>query len=106
MSWLDFQRLIDQQNADITAWMAAIEANPNTPEDALKTALLEILQRRDLPALERLAALILDLVRNADSMLDALIELEEMALDASETVVVTGLDAPWDAPTAPAELPW
>ncbi len=106
MSWLDFQHLIDQQNADITAWMRAIEANPNTPEDALKLALLDLFQRRDMPALERLARLILDLVRNADSMLDALIELEEMQLDAGDLVMVTGLDDLLDAPSAPAELPW
>jgi len=100
MSWQDFYTLINQQNTDITAWMAAIDANPNTPEDALKVAVLQMIQREDGEMLEKLAQVVIDLVRNADGMLDTLIELKnDLALDfepgpAYEPVVVVGLDDP------------
>jgi len=44
MSLRDFQRLINDRNTDVTAWVAAIRANPNTPEDAFKMALLDMIQ--------------------------------------------------------------
>ncbi len=54
MSWRDFQRLIAQCNTDMTAWMSMIKANPNTPEDALKVALMNMIQREDGAMLEKL----------------------------------------------------
>ncbi len=95
MSWRDFQRLINDRNTDVTAWMAAIRANPNTPEDALKVALLDMIQREDGTMLEKLTQVIIGMVRNADAMLDALMERDgfPVALDR-EPVVVIGMDDP------------
>ena len=95
MSWQDFNRLIDQRNTDVTAWMAAIQANPNTPEDALKVALLDMIQREDGAMLEKLTEVVIGMVRNADAMLDALMERDgfPVAMDA-EPVVVIGEDDP------------
>ena len=104
MSWNDFKRLIDEQNSEITAWMHAIEANPNTPEDALKLALLHAIQQQDMAALDKFATLVLYLVRNADSLLDALIDLETAEIDNLDAVVVSGMDD-W-METAATELPW
>jgi len=94
MSWQDFNRLIEEQNTDITAWMAAIGANPNTPEDALKVALLNMIQREDGEMLEKLTDVIIALVRNADALLDALPEQNIAAATGGEPVVVIGLDDP------------
>ena len=95
MSWQDFNRLIDERNTDITAWMTAIRANPNTPEDALKVALLNMIQREDGEMLEKLTEVVIALVRNADALLDALMERDgfPVAID-SEPVMVIGLDDP------------
>jgi len=95
MSWQDFYTLINQQNTDITAWMAAIEANPNTAEDALKDALLEIVQGEDMPMLDKFTALFVGLVRNADALLDAIMEQGGFPVDlTAEPVVVIGQDDP------------
>ena len=96
MSWQDFNRLIEEQNTDITAWMAAIGANPNTPEDALKVALLNMIQREDGEMLEKLTDVIIALVRNADALLDALMERDgfPVAVEKAEPVMVIGLDDP------------
>ena len=95
MSWQDFHRLIDEQNTDVTAWMSAIQATPNTPEDALKVALLQMIQREDGAMLEKLTKVVIGMVRNADALLDALMERDgfPVAVD-SEPVVVMGLDDP------------
>ena len=95
MSWRDFQRLINDRNTDVTAWMTAIRANPNTPEDALKVFLLDMIQREDGEMLEKLTEVVIGMVRNADAMLDALMEQEGLpvALDM-EPVVVIGMDDP------------
>jgi len=116
MSWQDFNRLIDERNTDITAWMQAIRANPNTPEDALKVALLNMIQREDGEMLEKLTMVAIALVRNADALLDALMEKEgfPVALD-NEPVVVIGEDdprenfrvtIPEDAFSGPVTPPW
>ena len=97
MSWQDFHRLIDQQNSDITAWMQAIEANSNTPEDALKAALLDIIHRQDMAMLEDFTGLVIALVRNADGLLDVVIGAQDAIYEfdgAIEPVVVMGLDSP------------
>ncbi len=96
MSWQDFNRLIDERNTDITAWMTAIRANPNTPEDALKVALLNMIQREDGEMLENLTAVVIALVRNADALLDALMERDgfPVAMDEAEPVEVMGMDDP------------
>ncbi len=116
MSWQDFNRLIDERNTDITAWMTAIRANPNTPEDALKVALLNMIQREDGEMLEKLTEVVIALVRNADALLDALMERDgfPVAID-SEPVVVIGTDdpradfravIPEDDFSGPVTLPW
>ncbi len=103
MSWRDFQRLIDAQNTDITAWMAAIDANPNTPEDALQEALLQLLIDQNITNLTKFSAAIIALVRNANSLLDAAIEWRDD--DAGDRVIVTGLDGPdEDFSAAPRDL--
>jgi hypothetical protein len=95
MSWQDFYTLIKQQNTDVTAWMAAIEANPNTAENALKDALLEIVQGEDMPMLDKFTALFVGLVRNADALLDAIMEQGGFPVDlTAEPVVVIGQDDP------------
>lgn len=96
MSWQDFNRLIEEQNTDITAWMAAIGANPNTPEDALKGALMDIFQREDMAMLDKFTGLVIGLVRNADALLDALMERDgfPVAVEEAEPVMVIGLDDP------------
>ena len=93
MSWQDFHRLIDEQNTDITAWMAAIEANPNTPEDALKVALMDIFQQEDMAMLEKFTGLVTGLVRNADALLDAFME-QYLTVVGRDPVVVIGRDDP------------
>ena len=102
MSWRDFDWLIKSMNTDVTAWMDAIRANPNTPEDALKVALLEMIQREDGEMLERLTRVVIDIVRNADAMLTALMERDgfPVAVGAEPVVVVspTMTASPdWDA---------
>jgi len=97
MSWQDFHRLIAEQNSDITAWMQAVEANPNTPEDALKAALLDIIHRQDMAMLEKFTGLVIALVRNADGLLDVVIGAQGAIYefdDAIEPVVVMGMDGP------------
>ena len=94
MSWKDFYRLIDEQNTDIAAWMAAIKANPNTPRDALKVALLDILQKEDMAMLEKLTGVMVDLIRNADGLLDTILEQDGFPVSLGEPVVVIGQDGP------------
>ncbi len=95
MSWRDFQRLINDRNTDVTAWMTAIRANPNTPEDALKVALLDMIQREDGAMLEKLTQVVIGMVRNADAMLDALMERDGFPVaHIEEPVVVIGIDDP------------
>jgi hypothetical protein len=94
MSWQDFYTLIKQQNTDVTAWMAAIEANPNTAENALKDALLEIVQGEDMPMLDKFTALFVGLVRNADGLLEALMEQGFSVGLTADPVVVIGQDDP------------
>ena len=109
MSWRDFDRLINEQNTDVTAWMEAIRANPNTPEDALKVALLNMIQRENGEMLEKLTRVVIDMVRNADALLDALMEHGGFPVAAGgEPVVVIGQDDPretFDSPQGyfPAE---
>ena len=95
MSWRDFQRLINDRNTDVTAWMQAIKANPNTPEDALRVALLDMIQRQDGAMLEKLTEVVIDMVRNADAMLDALTARDGFPVAQDrEPVVVIGVDDP------------
>ncbi len=105
MSWRDFKRLIDERNTDITAWMTAIRANPNTPEDALRVALLDMIQREDGAMLEKLTQVVIGMVRNADAMLDALMAQDgfPVALDM-EPVVVIGVDDPRETYTVAPDL--
>ena len=94
MSWRDFDRLINDVNTDVTAWMEAIRANPNAPEAALKVALLEMIQRQDGEMLEKLTRVVIDMVRNADAMLTALVEQSFPVAVDGEPVVVIGWDDP------------
>ena len=95
MSWQDFQRLINDRNTDVTAWMTAIQANPNTPEDAFKVALLDMIQRQDGAMLEKLTQVVIGMVRNADAMLDVLLERDGFPVaHIEEPVVVIGVDDP------------
>ena len=105
MSWRDFQQLINDRNTDVTAWMSAIRANPNTPEDAFKVALLDMIQREDGAMLEKLTEVVIGMVRNANAMMDALIERDgfPVALDM-EPVVVIGMDDPRETHVVAPEL--
>jgi len=95
MSLRDFQRLINDRNTDVTVWMAAIQANPNTPEDAFKMALLDMIQRENGEMLEKLTGVVIGMVRNADAMLDALMERDGFPVaHFEEPVVVIGMDDP------------
>ena len=52
MSWLDYARILD--NSDPKAWDAAAKANPNTPADALRVALLyEVISKRNMKTLKQ-----------------------------------------------------
>ena len=105
MSWRDFDWLIQAQISDVTAWMNAIRANPNTPEDALKVALLKMIQREDGEMLERLTRVVIDMVRNADAMLTALVERDFPVAMEGEPVVVIGWDDPREVYTPPMGFP-
>jgi len=94
MSWQDFHRLIDEQNTDIAAWMAAIKANPNTYRDALKVAIMDIFQKEDMAMLEKFTGVVVDLIRNADALLEALMEQSFPVAVDGDPVVVIGTDDP------------
>ena len=99
MSWQDFQQLINDRNTDVTAWMTAIRASSNTPEDtpedAFKVALLNMIQRQDGAMLEKLTQVVIGIVRNADAMLDVLLERDGFPVaHIEEPVVVIGVDDP------------
>jgi len=95
MSWKDFYRLIEEQNTDVTAWKAAIDANPNTSEDALKVALMEIYERNGVDMLDKFTAVVIAMARNADALLATILEQEGFIADMTfEPVVVIGQDGP------------
>jgi hypothetical protein len=105
MSWQDFQQLITEQNSDITAWAAAADANPNTPEAALQEALLRIHADQNITMLEKFTSAIIALVRNADGLLAMIAEMG--AADEKDLVIVTGLDSlEEDFAPAPITPPW
>ena len=104
MSWQDFQQLIAEQNSDITAWAAAVDANPNTPEAALQQALLRIHADQNITMLEKFTSAIIALVRNADGLLAIIAEMGDA--DDNAPVIVTGLDSLDEDFASPITLPW
>lgn len=65
MSWTDFAHMIDAGAGATTAeWQNAINGNPNTPQDALKVAIMSrIIDPKDTAALERLCAVVIELAQ-------------------------------------------
>lgn len=65
MSWINFQNLIDNLDVNPEHWQTAIEANPNTPEDALKVAVMKIFETKDMQSLDDLCSCVVSIVRQA-----------------------------------------
>jgi hypothetical protein len=76
MSWLNFAKLIDDQDKNISHWLNAIEANPNTPEAALKAAILGIVSNpNNGEQLESLCSMFVQLIFSVDRLAKKKIEL-------------------------------
>lgn len=78
MSWRDFDRLLENKNPIVKDWMAAIKANPNTPADALKVAILNrVIDRKDMAALEAFCGQIIEMVERAQGLVDVCNEINQ-----------------------------
>ena len=103
MSWRDYAQILG--NPDLEAWAEAADANPNTPADALKVALLqEVIDRRDIDALERFCETVVALAEHASAL--------EQMLEEAKTVIAIVFDLPEfvsipqrPTPAAPDEPP-
>lgn len=65
MSWVNFQNLIENLDVNPEHWQTAIEANPNTPEDALKVAIMKIFETKDMQSLDDLCSCVVSIVKQA-----------------------------------------
>ena len=70
MSWMQFSKMFDEGASSelgmVDDWEAAIDGNPNTPQDALKVAILNaIVDTKQMANLEQLCKLVIDLAREA-----------------------------------------
>lgn len=71
MGWIQFLDIIDTTGVDLDDWSRAVDGNPNTPEDALRTAILtQIIDTDDMARLDRLCVAVIDLVRQAINLID------------------------------------
>lgn len=61
MSWTDFSRLIENNDADPAHWAQAIEGNPNTPAEALGVALHMIIEADNLPEFQKFTNIVITL---------------------------------------------
>ena len=72
MSWSQFASLIGQDNRSIADWKSAIDGNPNTPEAALKIAIMHFVQNKDMVAIEDISSFIVSLVKTQTDLMNAL----------------------------------
>ena len=88
MSWTQFRELIEDRDANVTHWMHAIESNPNTPEAALKVAILQTtIDPQDMAQLENLCAVMVQLAQAGDRCLGEKIKIKDLRTpDDIETI--------------------
>jgi hypothetical protein len=65
MSWINFQNLIENLDVNPEHWQNAIKANPNTPEAALKVAIMKIFETKDMQSLDDLCSCVVSIVNQA-----------------------------------------
>ena len=65
MSWSQFASLISEDNRNVDDWKSAIEGNPNTPDAALKVAIMHFISCGDVAAIDDFCSFVVGLVNKA-----------------------------------------
>ena len=90
MSHTHIQQLAKERNVSLEDWLAAFAANPNTPEEAIKVAIMVAVDDKDIDVIEGIAHALAEFIAQAHAADNKLDECEN-ALSVCEAELSAAL---------------